>query len=83
MKVENAVLRLNDKTASIGFIYGRIGETMNLFGAVLGVPTDVKNTTMRQTENNQRIKDGVKARRDMRPHARAGPAAIEAAPGCS
>ena len=29
---ENASLRLNDKTASIGFIYRHIGETINLFG---------------------------------------------------
>ena len=50
---ENATLRLNDKTASIGFIYRHIGETMNLFGQLLGVPTDVKNTTMGQTDNGQ------------------------------
>lgn len=29
---DNAALRLNDKTASIGFIYRHIGETVNLFG---------------------------------------------------
>src|SRR5262252_8886552 len=29
---ENASFRLNDKTASVGFIYRHIGETMNLFG---------------------------------------------------
>jgi hypothetical protein len=34
---ENASLRLNDKTASIGFIYRHIGETMNLFGQFFGV----------------------------------------------
>lgn len=50
---ENASLRLNDKTASIGFIYRHIGETMNLFGALLGVPTEVKNTTMGQTDDGQ------------------------------
>lgn len=43
---ETANLRLNDKTASIGFIYRHIGETMHLFGQFLGIPTDVKNTTM-------------------------------------
>jgi uncharacterized damage-inducible protein DinB len=43
---ENSRLRLNDQTASIGFIYRHIGETMNLFGQFLGVPTDVKNTTI-------------------------------------
>src|SRR5277367_4285880 len=50
---ENASLRLNDKTASIGFIYRHIGETMNLFGQFFGIPTDVTNTTMGQTDNGQ------------------------------
>ena len=50
---ENAALRLNDKAASIGFIYRHIGETMNLFGQFFGVPTDVKNTTMGQTDDGQ------------------------------
>ena len=48
---ENARLRLNDKTASIGFIYRHVGETMNLFCHFLGVPTDVKNTTIGQIDN--------------------------------
>ena len=52
---ENASLRLNDTTASIGFIYRHIGETMILFGALLGTPTDVKNTTMGQTDNGQGV----------------------------
>jgi hypothetical protein len=52
---ENASLKLNDKIASIGFIYRHIGETINLFGAMLGVPTDVKNTTMGQTDNGQGV----------------------------
>lgn len=50
---ETANLRLNDKTASIGFIYRHIGETLNLFGHLLGVPTDVKNTTIGQTDKGQ------------------------------
>src|SRR6516225_9950649 len=50
---ENASLRLNDKTASIGFIYRHIGETMNLFGQFFGTPTDVINTTIGQTDNGQ------------------------------
>jgi DinB superfamily len=41
---ENASLRLNDKTASVGFIYRHIGETMNLFGQFFGIPTDVIDT---------------------------------------
>ena len=50
---DNARLRLNDKTASIGFIYRHIGETMNLFAQFLGIPTDVKNTTMGQSDKGQ------------------------------
>ncbi len=52
---ENASLKLNGKTASIGFIYLHIGETMNLFGALLGIPTDVKNTTIGQTDSGQGV----------------------------
>jgi uncharacterized damage-inducible protein DinB len=52
---ENASLRLNDKTASIGFIYRHIGETMNLFGQFFGVPTDVVNTTIGGTDSGQRF----------------------------
>lgn len=47
---ENAHLRLNDRTASVGFIFRHIGETINLFGQFFGVPTDVKNTTMGQSD---------------------------------
>jgi uncharacterized damage-inducible protein DinB len=50
---ENANLRLNDKTASIGFIYRHIGETINLFGQFFGIPTDVQNTTMGQIDTGQ------------------------------
>lgn len=50
---ENASLRLNDKAASIGFIYRHIGETMNLFGQFLGVPTEVTNTTIGQIDKGQ------------------------------
>ena len=50
---ENAHVRLNDGTASIGFIYRHIGETMHLFGQFFGIPTDVKNTTMGQTDSGQ------------------------------
>ena len=42
----NARLRLNERAASIGFVFRHIGETMNLFGQMLGIPTDVKNTTI-------------------------------------
>jgi uncharacterized damage-inducible protein DinB len=50
---ENASLRLNEETASIGFIYRHIGETINLFGQFLGIPTDVKNTTIGQIDQGQ------------------------------
>jgi uncharacterized damage-inducible protein DinB len=50
---ENANLRLNDKTASIGFIYRHIGETINLFGQFFGIPTDVKNTTIGQIDTGK------------------------------
>jgi len=50
---ENAGLRLNDKTASIGFIYRHIGETINLFCQFFGVPTDVKNTTIGKIDNGE------------------------------
>ena len=49
----NANLRLNDKTASIGFIYRHIGETINLFGQFFGIPTDVKNTTIGQIDTGE------------------------------
>jgi hypothetical protein len=50
---ENGNLRLNDKTASISFIYRHIGETINLFVQFLGIPTDVENTTIGQIDNGQ------------------------------
>ena len=50
---ENASLRLNDKTASIGFIYRHIGETIGLFGQFFGIPTEVKNTTIGQIDQGQ------------------------------
>jgi uncharacterized damage-inducible protein DinB len=53
VSAENASLRLNDKTASIGFIYRHIGETMNLFGQFFGTATDVVNTTIGQTDTGQ------------------------------
>ena len=50
---ENASFRLNEKTASVGFIFRHIGETINLFGQFLGVPTDVTNTTIGKADNGQ------------------------------
>jgi uncharacterized damage-inducible protein DinB len=56
---QNATLRLNDETASIGFIYRHIGETMNLFGHFLGVPTDVKNTTIGEIDKDRHFDTAV------------------------
>lgn len=51
---DNAGSRLNDRAASIGFIYRHVGETIHLFGQMLGVPTDVRNTTIGQIDTGQR-----------------------------
>lgn len=47
---ETARLRLNEGTASVGFIYRHIGETLNLFCQFLGVPTDVRDSTMGRSD---------------------------------
>lgn len=55
---ENAALRLNNRTASIGFIYRHIGETINLFSYFLGIPTDVRNTTIGQIDTGEHFDIG-------------------------
>src|SRR5215475_16157110 len=50
---ENAPFKLNEKAASIGFIYRHIGETINLFCQFFGVPTDAQNTTIGKTDEGQ------------------------------
>lgn len=50
---ENISMRLNDKAASVGFIYRHIGETIHLFGTFLGEQTSVQNTTMGQQDEGQ------------------------------
>lgn len=50
---ENKAYKLNTETASIGFICRHIGETMNLFGYFLGVPSNIQNTTMGQQDTGQ------------------------------
>ena len=50
---ENANLRLNEETASIGFIYRHVGEMMNLFGLFFGLPVQIQNTTMGQLDTGQ------------------------------
>jgi len=59
---QNSSLRLNDKTASIGFIYRHVGETMNLFGQLLGIPTDVVSTTIGKIDDG-RVFDVQESRR--------------------
>ncbi|KAA6462997.1 DinB family protein [Acidobacteria bacterium AB60] len=49
----NTSWRLNEKAASIGFIYRHVGETMNLFALMLGTPTEVVNTTIGATDEGQ------------------------------
>lgn len=51
---ENVNFRLNEKTASIGFIYRHIGETMNTFAQFLGIKTDVVNTTLGITDTGKK-----------------------------
>ena len=43
---ENVKFCLNEKTASVGFIYRHIGETINTLGQYLGFETDAEDTTM-------------------------------------
>ncbi|MDO1449984.1 DinB family protein [Rhodocytophaga aerolata] len=50
---DNAHLRLNGQTASAGFIYRHVGETMNMFGLFFGIPTDVQSTTMGKPDTGQ------------------------------
>lgn len=47
---ENKRYKLNSEAASVGFIYRHIGETMNLFGYFLDIPSDIQNTTMGQQD---------------------------------
>ncbi len=53
VSAENAALRLNPQTASIGFIYRHIGETMHLFGQFFGVATTVQNSTIGHTDDGK------------------------------
>lgn len=50
---DNISMRLNDKAASVAFIYRHIGETIHLFGTFLGEQTAVQNTTMGQQDVGQ------------------------------
>lgn len=54
INTENVNFRLNDKTASVGFIYRHIGETTNTLGQFLGFETDVKTITVGQTDTGKK-----------------------------
>jgi uncharacterized damage-inducible protein DinB len=53
VSAENIHFTLNGQTASVGFIYRHVGETMNMFGYFFGVPSDVQNTTMGRKDEGQ------------------------------
>lgn len=46
----NIDFRLTEQTASIGFIYRHIGETIHLLAQFFGYQTDVEDTTMGQSD---------------------------------
>ncbi|WP_219225447.1 DinB family protein [Pedobacter antarcticus] len=50
INAENIDLRLTEQTASVGFIYRHIGETINLIGEFFGYETNVEGTTMGQKD---------------------------------
>jgi len=50
---ENSTWRLNPATASIGFIFRHIGETMNLFGYFFGITPTTENTTMGKEDKGE------------------------------
>ena len=53
IKEENLSYRLNNKTATVGFIYRHIGEIMLLYGNFFGIPSSIQNTTMGQQDEGQ------------------------------
>lgn len=50
---ENASFRLSEKTASAGFIYRHIGESIHLLAQFFGYQTDVEGTTMGQSDTGK------------------------------
>ena len=50
---ENISKSLNENTASVGFIYRHIGETMLMFGYFFGKPSNIQNTTMGKQDEGQ------------------------------
>ena len=71
---ENCTLKLNDDTASVGFIYRHTGEIMHLLAQFFGISTEVKNTTMGEkdtgkvydlNESQKLVEDGYKVLDDL------------------
>lgn len=71
---ENSTLKLNDDTASVGFIYRHTGEIMHLLAQFFGISTEVKNTTMGEKdtgkvydlkESQKLVDDGYKVLDDL------------------
>ncbi|WP_306013321.1 MULTISPECIES: DinB family protein [unclassified Allomuricauda] len=71
---KNSTLRLNDDTASVGFIYRHIGEIMHLTSQFFGIPTSVQNTTMGEQdtgktyhweESKKLVEDGYQILKDL------------------
>lgn len=50
---ENVTKILNENTASVGFIYRHIGETMLMFGYFFGMPSEIQNSTMGKQDVGQ------------------------------
>lgn len=53
MNAENIDFRLTEQTASIGFIYRHIGESIHLIAQFFGYQTDVEGTTMGQSDSGK------------------------------
>ena len=51
----NLSKRLNENTASVGFMYRHIGETMIMFGHFFGIDTSVQNTTIGFQDEGQGV----------------------------
>ena len=50
---ENVSMTLNENTASVGFVYRHVGETILMFGYFFGKPSEVQNTTMGKQDEGQ------------------------------
>ena len=50
---ENVSKTLNENTASVGFIYRHVGETMLQFGYFFGMPSEIQNTTLGRQDEGQ------------------------------